>query len=494
MAKSKRSYQKKSPEQVKEEIEKLTSVMEERISNHFHSPEQLKDYLDFMGKFYRYSPRNTALIESQFQGAEAVGSYAFWKEKGFPVNKGEKSIKILVPNRLGEQFQNKEGEWIPLKKATKQEKQLVKDGQLDKRDGRLVFSTGSVFDIAQTSATQKDLPQIFPNKWIDGEVDNYSQLRKGMEAIAEKNNIRIVDPYEELGAAKGVSYTERGEVALNPRNSERQDAKTLLHELTHAKLHTKDNFNAYSKPEKEFQAEMTAYTVASYFNIDTSDYSLDYLYQWTKGHEFRDYECLLEEVQLTAKEFITTIGESMYQENEGEKFSESKHEMEEDKQEREGGPTEKISGMCRSQSSKAGKDNIPFNMGEKLEIHYSHQDFKDAYKREIIIFFEPMVGKGLDKEENNDWQERLRKIRVYQDTHSNDEVYQLKKDSLQELKELPLTDRGERRLSFLERNLNRKFHEDKEKEITNTEMKDDKGNNEAFQNFSKKKVNVVVER
>ncbi|WP_286170765.1 hypothetical protein [Bacillus sp. NTK071] len=83
MAKSKRAYQKKSPEQVKEEIEKLTAGMEERISNHFHSPVQLKEYLDFMGKFYRYSPRNTALIESQFQGAEAVGSYTFWKEKAF---------------------------------------------------------------------------------------------------------------------------------------------------------------------------------------------------------------------------------------------------------------------------------------------------------------------------------------------------------------------------------------------------------------------------
>ncbi|MFB5663689.1 ImmA/IrrE family metallo-endopeptidase [Alteribacillus sp. HJP-4] len=175
-----------------------------------------------------------------------------------------------MPNRLGQQFKDEEGEWKPLKYATKTEKQQVKDGQLDKRDGRLVYSTGSVFDVSQTTATQKDLPQIFPNKWIDGKVQNYSQIRQGMEAIADNNNIKIVEPYEELGAAKGVSYTGRGEVALNPRNSERQVTKTLLHELTHAKLHTEENVNDYTKPEKEFQAEMTAYTVASYFNIDTS--------------------------------------------------------------------------------------------------------------------------------------------------------------------------------------------------------------------------------
>ncbi len=319
MAKTKRSYKKKTTEQVKEEINQLTGGMEESISNHFHSPEQMKEYLNFMGKFHRYSPRNTALIDSQFPGAEAVGSYAFWKEKGFPVNKGEKSLKILVPNRLGQQFQNEEGEWKPLKYATKKEKQQVKDGQLEKRDGRLVYSTGSVFDISQTSATQKDLPQIFPNKWIDGQVEIYSHLRQGMEAIADKNNILIVEPYEELGAAKGVSYTGRGEVALNPRNSERQDTKTLLHELTHAKLHTKENMNDYTKPEKEFQAEMTAYTVASYFNIDTSDYSLDYLHHWTKDHEFKDHEKLLQEVQSTAKEFIMTIEESMDKKRKGRK-------------------------------------------------------------------------------------------------------------------------------------------------------------------------------
>ncbi|WP_286170767.1 ImmA/IrrE family metallo-endopeptidase [Bacillus sp. NTK071] len=318
-----------------------------------------------------------------------------------------------------------------------------------------------------------------------------------MEAIAEKNNIRIVKPYEELGATKGVSYTERGEVALNPRNSERQDAKTLLHELTHAKLHTKDNFNAYSKPEKEFQAEMTAYTVASYFNIDTSDYSLDYLHHWTKGHEFNDHERLLQEVQVTAKEFISTMEESMNQEKEGEKtmsFCESKHEMKEDKKEREGISTEKLSELYRSQVSKAEKYSGPFNKKEKLEEQYSHQDFKDAYKREITNFFEPMVGKGLDKEENNDWQERLRKIRTFQDTHSKEEVYQLKKDSLQELKEIPLTDCEEQRLSRIENKMDREFHEEKGKKSITSEVRNGKENKEAFQQKEKPKEKVEIER
>ncbi|UOQ94041.1 ImmA/IrrE family metallo-endopeptidase [Halobacillus shinanisalinarum] len=622
MAKSKRTYPKKSPEQVQEEINRLTEGMEERISNHFHSPDQLKEYLDFMGKFYRYSPKNTALIDSQFSGAEAVGSFAFWKEKGFPVNKGEQGIKILVPNRLGQQFKNNEGEWKSLQHATKQEKEQVKDGQLDKREGRLVFSIGSVFDVSQTSASQKDLPHIFPNKWIDGKVENYKPLRRGMEAIADKNNIQIVEPYEELGAAKGVSYTGRGEVALNPRNSERQDTKSLLHELTHAKLHTEEKRDHYTKPEKEFQAEMTAYTVASYFNIDTSDYSLDYLHQWTKDHEFKDYEGLLQEVQTTAKEFISTIEDSWEKEQEGDKdmkmttpsnekrernmgqqiqVQENNQEKEkgvfdplpnpkpyqemiilvnkesqnvktvsmeslidvatlqveqkeikplgdisypqvkqdelvkkfnqanekgkgafvalspehqknpetlpssmrkaiegisitsevfkeadannvtpehpslqrsqpsiekEPKQEEEKLPSEKLRDMYRRQVSTTERNESPFepkSEKEKGENELDKQAYKDAYKKELMNFIEPKVGKGLDQEESNDRQERLNQMRVFEKTHSMESVYKLKKESLQELKELPLSEYGQQRLVQVEMTLDQEFSDQKGK-------------------------------
>ncbi|EGQ1309345.1 ImmA/IrrE family metallo-endopeptidase [Staphylococcus pseudintermedius] len=68
-----------------------------------------------------------------------------------------------------------------------------------------------------------------------------------------------------------------------------QKVKTLIHELAHAKLHgTPEKHFNISSEEKEFQAEMTAYAVASYFDIDTSDYSLGYLAHWTQGKELKD--------------------------------------------------------------------------------------------------------------------------------------------------------------------------------------------------------------
>jgi len=137
-----------------------------------------------------------------------------------------------------------------------------------------------------------------------------------MEAIAEKNGVKIIEPKQELGVAKGVSYTLTKEVALNPRNSELQNVKTLLHELAHAKLHTAETHMHYTAPEKEFQAEMTAYAVSSYFGIDTSEYSLGYLASWTQGKEMKDKTKLLKEVHETSIEFIETIENTLEKEKE----------------------------------------------------------------------------------------------------------------------------------------------------------------------------------
>ncbi|MDA2771109.1 LPD25 domain-containing protein [Bacillus cereus group sp. Bc010] len=312
----KRKYPVKSVEQKKEEVQALTKGMEKNIEGYFRTPGDLKEYLTFMAKFYHYSPSNISLIQSQFQGASAVGSFSFWKEKGFPVKKGEKGIKILVPNRTVAKFKDKDGTWKSVTKASEQEKKQIESKSVEVKPGRLYFAVGHVFDVSQTNAKAEDLPRIFPNRWLDGSVTDYKSLYKGMEAIAEKNGVKIIEPKQELGVAKGVSYTLTKEVALNPRNSELQNVKTLLHELAHAKLHTAETHMNYTAPEKEFQAEMTAYAVSSYFGIDTSEYSLGYLASWTQGKEMKDKTKLLKEVHETSIEFIETIENTLEKEKE----------------------------------------------------------------------------------------------------------------------------------------------------------------------------------
>ncbi|HDR7138943.1 TPA: ImmA/IrrE family metallo-endopeptidase [Bacillus cereus] len=320
MSKSyKKKYQTKSPEEKKEAVQALTKKMEKSVEGYFRTPGDLKEYLTFMAKFYHYSPSNIPLIQSQFQGANAVGSFSFWKEKGFPVKKGEKGIKILVPNRTVAKFKDKEGTWKTVTKANEEEKKQIESKSVEVMPGRLYFAVGHVFDVSQTNAKAEDLPRIFPNRWLEGSVTDYQSLYKGMEAIAEKNGVKIIAPKSELGVAKGVSYPLTKEVALNPRNSELQNVKTLLHELAHAKLHTAETRMNYTAPEKEFQAEMTAYAVSSYFGIDTSEYSLGYLASWTQGKEMKDKTKLLKEVHETSIEFIETIESSLEKEKTNEK-------------------------------------------------------------------------------------------------------------------------------------------------------------------------------
>ncbi|WP_144597087.1 LPD25 domain-containing protein [Bacillus cereus] len=319
MSKSyKKKYQKKSPEEKREEVQALTKKMEKNVEGYFRTPEDMKEYLTFMAKFYKYSPQNVSLIQAQFPGAQAVGSFSFWEKAGFPVvtGVGHKGIKILVPNRTVARFKDKKGTWKSVTKANEDEKKQIESKSVEVKPGRLYFAVGHVFDVSQTNAKAEDLPRIFPNRWLEGSVTDYKSLYKGMEAIAEKNGVKIIEPKQELGVAKGVSYTLTKEVALNPRNSELQNVKTLLHELAHAKLHTAETHMNYTAPEKEFQAEMTAYAVSSYFGIDTSEYSLGYLASWTQGKEMKDKTKLLKEVHETSIEFIETIENTIEKEKE----------------------------------------------------------------------------------------------------------------------------------------------------------------------------------
>lgn len=317
MAYKKKEYKSsKSQEEKRKEIDLLVKQADEKIEKVFSSPNDLKEYLSFMAKFHNYSYKNSILIEEQFRGAVAVGSFAFWKEKGYSVNKGEKGIKILVPTKLGDRFIAEDGTIKLISKASEKEKLLIKSGDLETLEGAIKFKQGYVFDVSQTNIPASELPKIFPNKWLEGDVKNYKAFYKSLENVASKIGVKIIEPKSELGLVKGVSYTSTREVALNPRNSELQNVKTLIHELAHAKLHTVETRDNYTKAEKEFQAEMVALSVSSYFGINTEEYSLRYLSEWTKNATFKDKEKLLKEVSTTVKEYVEIMEDSLNAERE----------------------------------------------------------------------------------------------------------------------------------------------------------------------------------
>jgi hypothetical protein len=161
-------FKSKTNAEKKKEIEKLTEDRNEQVEKFFKTPEQMKEYLHFMSKFYNYSPRNSVLIQKQFSGAEAVGSFTFWKNKGYSVQKGEKGIKIVVPTKYQTFEREREGKkyQVGVKYASKEEKEAIKKGDSKTKD-HIGYAAGYVFDISQTNAKAEDLPSIFPNRWME---------------------------------------------------------------------------------------------------------------------------------------------------------------------------------------------------------------------------------------------------------------------------------------------------------------------------------------
>ena len=135
-------YKKKTYEEKKEEVQELINKMERSVESYYQSPEDMREYLLFMSRFHQYSLGNVSLIQNQFSGAQAVGSFKFWKEQGYSVNKGEKGMKILVPQQVQAKFRSEDGTWKLIKDASDKEKELIEQKKLKSIPNRTVFGVG----------------------------------------------------------------------------------------------------------------------------------------------------------------------------------------------------------------------------------------------------------------------------------------------------------------------------------------------------------------
>ncbi|KIO66594.1 hypothetical protein B4065_2281 [Caldibacillus thermoamylovorans] len=323
-----KSYNRKTSEEKTQEIMELSKTALSQIERFSQSQEDLLEYADFMSRFYNYSANNIALIQKQFRGAVAVASFKDWKQKGYSVNKGEKGIKIFsfTPVTL---FKDKDGIEKPIKYATKEEKQLIKDNKIPTKKMRH-FSIGHVFDISQTNAPIEDLPKIFPNRQYNFTVENEMNiglLKKGIKHVAKSLNVEIKDMKDsmfginELATSKGMFAQgldpNKKEIILNSRNTETQNIATSIHELAHAALHDVESDFGFDTATKEFQAELTSYIVCKHYGMDTSEKAIGYIAHWTQnGAKLEDKQKALEGVHSTAKQFIDTIDEIISKEKE----------------------------------------------------------------------------------------------------------------------------------------------------------------------------------
>lgn len=287
----------------KQKVQEITEKLEQGIKELFES-EKYKNYLNTMSKFHNYSFNNTLLIAMQKPDATLVAGFQAWK-KNFErhVKKGEKGIRILAP--------------APYKVKEEQEKidpetneiMLDKEGKPIMEEVEVTipaFRAVSVFDVSQTDG--RELPELAVSE-LSADVEGYQNFMKALEMVSP-----VPIGYEDIsGEAKGYYHTEEQRVAIQRGMSESQTVKTAIHEVAHAKLHSRelnkdtDLLEQKDHNTKEVEAESIAYTVCQHFGIDTSDYSFGYIAGWSSGKEMTELKSSLDTIRRTASEMISGI-------------------------------------------------------------------------------------------------------------------------------------------------------------------------------------------
>ena len=264
-------------------LKEITDRLEQGGADLFDS-DRYKEYLRVMARFHRYSFNNTLLIAMQCPGATRLAGFQSWKKFGRHVKKGEKGIKVIAPT--------------PFKKTVEE------DGE-EKEVVVPRYKVVSTYDVSQTEG--KPLPEIAST--LTGSVDSYDDL---MAALAQVSPVPI--GFEDIsGSAYGYYSPMEKRIAVREGLSEQQTLKTVVHEISHAKLHDvdlskpKDERPQIDRQTMECQAEAIAFVCCERFGLDTSDYSFGYIAGWSSGRELKELRSSLEIIRNTAAEIIDSV-------------------------------------------------------------------------------------------------------------------------------------------------------------------------------------------
>ncbi len=275
-------------DKVNEALERLENGVKDMFTS-----ERFKTYLDVMSRFHNYSARNCVLIAMQNPNATYIAGYRDW-QKNFnrQVRRGEKGMEILAP-------------WthtinIETDRTDDNGNVIFEKKQI------LRYRTVNVFDVSQTDGDE--LPNIAVR--LTGDFDEYNRYFDAIKSISEYDvDFEDMDDSGKNGYCNPMEHKIRIKSGL----SQAHTIKTLIHEVTHEKIHgDKDaDYRREFKSRMEVEAEGCAYVVCSYFGLDTSDYSFGYVTGWAAGQKNDVLKDALTNIRNTANELISGIEKNL---------------------------------------------------------------------------------------------------------------------------------------------------------------------------------------
>ena len=280
----------------------------------FKDESEIKKFLDNIDKFSNYSYRNQLLIYLQKPDAKYVSSFDKFSELGYQIKKGAKSIKIFVPNfytLVKKELDDGKYEIKPLFTLSELEQQKYKDKNdnsityYDKKLSR--FSVGNVFDASDTN---------MPLEMLDSELNPVldDEKAKGIMDVFIKtiysDGFKV--EFKDLnGDTKGSCDFDNNTIYIRKGLGSLMELKVLLHEYSHtlAHKHLKNNNIEYqnNRNKYETEAEAISYVVSNYLGFNKNDYSLNYLYAWSKEKDFQEIDDSLNTIVNYSKRIINNF-------------------------------------------------------------------------------------------------------------------------------------------------------------------------------------------
>lgn len=148
-------------EQINKRSKELTKKFNKEMETIFHNPKTFQHWIKTSLNFRHYSLYNRCLITLQDPDATYVATYKQWQDKGFRVIK-KGGIHLARPNFIKGFYRDKK--FIPLSKATDEEKNDISSGKIKSCQIMKGFSYFTVFDISKTNATEDDLAKLTSQK------------------------------------------------------------------------------------------------------------------------------------------------------------------------------------------------------------------------------------------------------------------------------------------------------------------------------------------